>query len=185
MLIVAALVILEYRLLFPPEPPQPAHFDSVIVPGGGLDAVGQPAPWVVARLDAALRHDAHTKFYTVLSRGTTHKPPPRDDARFPIDESAASARYLIKRGVDPSRVLQESWSVDTIGNGAFTRLMHADPRQWKRLHVVTSDFHLPRVKAIFEWIFALPPGDGRVQLSFEASLALPVCPFITHTPSPL
>ena len=27
----------------------------------------------------------------------------------------ASARYLVERGVQPSRVLLESWSLDTIG----------------------------------------------------------------------
>lgn len=60
--------------------------DAVIVPGGGLDDSGRPLPWVVARLNAALRHDAETSAYLVLSRGTTHKPAPRDAAGYAIDE---------------------------------------------------------------------------------------------------
>ena len=97
----------------------------------------------------------------------------------------------MRRGVAPERVLLESWSLDTIGNAAFARLMHADlaqarssprdrrevrsylragrwaeivPRyrrgpadgphlaQWRRMLVVTSDFHLPRTRAMFELV---------------------------------
>ena len=135
-------------------------FDCIIVPGGGLGATGHPHPWVAARLDAALKHDADGSFYLVLSRGTTHKPPPLDAAGFPIDESMASARYLIERGVAPTRVLLESWSLDTIGNAAFARLMHSDVRGWRRILVVTSRSHMPRTRAIFEWVFSLPPGPA-------------------------
>ena len=82
------------------------------------------------RLDAALLHDAETEAYIVLSRGTTHKPPPRNARGFPVDESVASAQYLVEHGVEPSRILQDTWSVDTVGNVAFTRLMLIEPRSW-------------------------------------------------------
>ena len=153
-----------YRAANAPESP----LDAVIVPGGGLDERGEPWPWVKARLDAALRHDATTRQYLVLSRGTTHKPAPTDADGFAVDESVASARYLIARGVDPQRIVQDTWSVDTIGNVAFARLMHADLAGWRRMHVVTSDNHLARTRAIFEWVFALPPRAGAApELSFE------------------
>ena len=142
------------------EPPTISRFDCVIIPGGGLSETHEPAAWVAARLDAALLHDSTTDFYLVLSRGTTHKPPPLE-AGFPVDEAAASARYLVARGVAPSRVLLESWSLDTIGNAVFARLMHADLRSWRRLHVITSAFHLPRTEAIFNWVFTLPDAAGR------------------------
>lgn len=29
------------------------------------------------------------------------------------------------------------------------------PRGWRRLAVITSDFHMPRSQAIFEWLFGL------------------------------
>ena len=142
------------------------RLDCVIIPGGGLDAAtGQPAEWVVARLDAALSHDSETDYYLVLSRGTTHKPPPTESG-FPVDESFASARYLVKHGVAPSRILLESWSLDTIGNAAFARLMHADLRGWRRMLVVTSAFHKPRTAAIFDWVFALPDARGNRRRPF-------------------
>ena len=139
----------------------PRRFDAVVVPGGGLEPDGRPAPWVQARLDAALAHDKNTDYFLVLSRGTTHKPPPLDERGFPLDESAASGAYLQERGVDASRILLESWSLDTIGNAAFTRLMHADVRRWRRLLVITNAFHAARTREIFEWVFSLPPHSTR------------------------
>jgi len=71
--------------------------------------------------------------------------------------SRCSASYLIEHGISPSRVLLERWSLDTIGNAAFARLFHADLLGWKRLLVITSEVHMPRTAAIFDWMFALPP----------------------------
>ena len=167
--VIAAACLLLLRLMFEwPQLLDQGKLDAVIVPGGGLLDDGTPYPWVAARLDAALQHKADTHHFLVLSRGTTHKPPPLDGAGFPVDEAAASARYLVSHGVAPSRVLLESWSLDTIGNAAFARLMHAEPRAWRRVHVVTSSFHMPRTRQIFEWVFSLPPLRGpAVALTFE------------------
>lgn len=148
------------------------RWDCVVVPGGGLDAERQPAAWVRARLDAALAHDQEAARYLVLSRGTTHRAPPLDARGFPVDEAAASAAYLVAHGVAPERVLLESWSFDTIGNAAFARLMHADLRGWRSMLVITSEFHLRRTRAIFDWVFALPDAAGRrrgaTELAYEA-----------------
>jgi uncharacterized SAM-binding protein YcdF (DUF218 family) len=159
-LLVALLMGVAYRQLAGGSTTA-RRYDAVVVPGGGLDADGKPAPWVAARLDAALKHDADTAFYLVLSRGTTHKPPPLDAEGYPVDEAAASAVYLQERGIAAERVLLESWSLDTIGNAAFTRLMHADLKNWKQMLVVTSAFHAPRVREIFGWVFNLPPHVAR------------------------
>ena len=149
-------------------PVQATKWDAIIVPGGGLEEDGQPYEFVRARLDAALLHDAETEAYIVLSRGTTHKPPPRNARGFPVDESVASAQYLVEHGVEPSRILQDTWSVDTVGNVAFARLMLTQPRGWRRLLVITSEFHMPRTRALFDWIFGLPPRGQGVELSFES-----------------
>ena len=167
-----ALLVALAHWWFSTSSPSTLPFDAIIVPGGGLDGNGLPLPWVQARLDAAMAHDAETAVYLVLSRGTTHKPAPLTADGFAIDEAAASARYLIERGVAPERVLLESWSLDTIGNFAFARLMHADLRMWRRMLVVTSSIHMPRTKAICEWVFSLPDrGGGRrrptAQLVYE------------------
>lgn len=148
--------------------PSPVRYDALIVPGGGLDDEGRPLAWVERRLDAALHHDQEAALYLVLSRGTTHRPAPRDRVGFEIDEAAASAKYLMDRGVAPSRILLESWSLDTIGNAAFARIFHADILGWRRCLVLTSALHMPRTRTIFEWVFSLPPRrHWPVRLEFE------------------
>lgn len=94
----AGSVIVSYWLLSERRAAEAAasrsDFDCVIVPGGGLDAAREPAPWVAERLEAALRHDHETASYLVLSRGTTHKPAPTDSRGYAVDEAAASALHL-------------------------------------------------------------------------------------------
>lgn len=50
-------------------------------------------------------------------------------------------------------MLKEVASYDTIGNGYFAATIHAIPAQWRTLGIVTSDFHMPRSRAIFEAVF--------------------------------
>src|SRR5436309_11511249 len=61
--------------------------------------------------------------------------------------SSAGARYLLERGAEPGRILMEAVSLDTIGNAYFSRLLHVIPREFRRVLVVTSDFHMPRTQA--------------------------------------
>jgi len=140
-------------------------FDAVLVPGGGLRPDGSVPPWVRRRLDRAIEVRANA-YVMPLSRGTVHKPPPLDDAGFPVGEADACADYLRRRGVPDGRILVESFSVDTIGNAYFSRVVHADPLGLRRLHVVTSRFHIERTEAVFGWVYGMPP-DG-FRLSFEA-----------------
>lgn len=140
-------------------------YDAILVPGGGLLDTGEPPRWVQNRLDRAIHlHDG--EYVITLSAGTTHKPPPRDGNGFPMYEAMASARYLHERGVPPDRILPEACSYDTIGNAYFSRLIHADPAQLRRLLVITSDFHMPRTEAIFRWVYGMDP--AQFDLTFEA-----------------
>ena len=142
-------------------------YEATIVPGGGLDKEGRPAPWVLSRLDAALNH-ADGAMFLPLSSGTTHKPPLIDSFGFPIHESVASARYLIEQGIPPARILLDTWSLDTIGNAYFARVMHCEPRELTRLLVITSDFHMPRTQAIFNWIFGVAPRPALFDIHFHS-----------------
>lgn len=136
-------------------------YDAIVVPGGGLiPETGEPRPWVKARLDIALKLNDVAHYYIVLSRGTTHRAPPLDERGVPVDESAASTLYLLQHGVTHGRVLQDSWSLDTIGNAFFTRQMLAEPMELANLIVVTSAFHMPRTRAIFNWVFGLSSGSS-------------------------
>jgi len=133
------------------------EYDAVIVPGGGVELNGAPREWVVARLDeAAKRYATSARYFVVLSRGTTHKPPPPDKEGFPVDEADASARYLIsKHNIAEKRILMDTWSLDTIGNAYFTAAMITEPLGLSRLAVVTSTFHNSRTEAIFRWVWGV------------------------------
>ena len=80
LLIMWVAIGIVWRILIS-APVQATKWDAIIVPGGGLEEDGRPYDFVRARLDAALLHDAETEAYIVLSRGTTHKPPPRNAQR--------------------------------------------------------------------------------------------------------
>lgn len=141
-------------------------YDAIIIPGGGLEpSTRLPQKWVQARLDAAITLSSRTKYFVVLSRGTTHRPPLLDTRGFPILESAASARYLMEHGInDPQRILLDGWSLDTIGNAFFARSMICEPMQLKKCCIITSSFHMPRTRAIFDWVCALD--GGRFELDY-------------------
>ena len=136
------------------------------MPGGGVRE-GTLAPWVRSRFDRAIElHEGAP--IICLSGGTLHRPMPLDANGHPIFEAVAGARYLLSRGIAPDRIFTETASWDTVGNAFFARLIHTDPRGWRRLMVVTSDFHLQRVTAIFRWVFSLGPDLG-YELSFEGT----------------
>ncbi|KAG8469229.1 hypothetical protein KFE25_007747 [Diacronema lutheri] len=144
--------------------------DAIVVPGGGLTVTGDAPAWVRARLDRALELFAANResYVILLSRGTPHKPPPLDPEGRPIDEAYVSAEYLRERSVPAQRLLQDTWSLDTIGNAAFLRFMHLEPRRLRRVAVVTNAFHMPRVAAIFDWVLGLPPVATRFDAHYVA-----------------
>ena len=145
-----------------------AAYDAILVPGGGINRDRGLHPWVQNRFDRALA--IHKNQHIIaLSAGTTHKPPPIDKDGFPIFESSVGAGYLIEKGVEPRWILCETASYDTIGNAYFSRVFHVDPRAFKRLLIITSASHMPRTKAIFQWVYGLksPFGQNNYMLTFE------------------
>jgi hypothetical protein len=140
-------------------------YDAILIPGGGLIDADTVPLRVQRRLDRVLEIYGGEMLIT-LSAGTTYKPPPLDARGFPITEAFASARYLVAHGIDPDRVLTENVSYDTIGNAYFSRVIHTEPTALRRLHVVTSTFHMPRTEAIFRWVFGLTPSQPYT-LTFE------------------
>ena len=130
-------------------------YDAIIILGGSFKNNGELMPWVIPRLDEALKHK--TKWYITCSRSTIHKSPLLDTNRFPIDESTLLSDYLISKGVSEKKILRESWSLDTIGNAYGSLVFHCMPLKLEKLLVITSDFHMPRCESIFKKIFSSAP----------------------------
>lgn len=136
-------------------------YDAVIVLSGGLTDRGTPNACVTARLDTAAPFIAEAKFVILNSRGTPHKPPPLSSSGFPIDESVASAEYLVSvHNIETDKILLDSWSMDTIGNAFFALNNHVIPRGLTNIVVVTSEFHMMRSRLIFDHIFSLNPASS-------------------------
>jgi hypothetical protein len=141
-------------------------YDAILIPGGGVRDNFVLPPWAAARFDRALTI-AGDPLLIALSAGTPHRPPPLDPRGFPISEARAGAAYLLGRGVDPARVLLEESSYDTVGNAYFSRLIHAIPREFRRILVITSAFHMPRTEAAFRWVYSLDGPGPPCALDFD------------------
>ena len=150
-------------------------YDCIFIPGGGLNPDGSLPPWTQARLQRALELEGQTGRIACLSGGTVHKPPPLDGGGFPLFESRMAADELIKSGINPRKVSSEISSFDTIGNAYFSRLLFSQPLGFKKILIITSGFHLPRVQAVFNWIYHLTPYPADWVLSYESTpdLGLP------------
>lgn len=90
------------------------------------------------------------------------------------------ATFLMRNLSVPSdSIWQEQMALDTIGNAYFTRLLHTDVVPgMRRLAVITNRWHMARVRAVFDHIFALPASEGDVAPGYvltyyEESDALP------------
>ncbi len=144
-------------------------YDSILIPGGGLINDGSLPPWTIARLEHVLTLEDECHWIILLSGGTVHKPPPLNPSGFPFFESHEMAKYLSSAGISSDRLLSEISSYDTIGNAYFARMLFTEPLTLKKLLIVTSEFHMPRTKAIFECVFNLPPLPYKYEMNFEIS----------------
>ena len=156
-------------------------FDAILVLGGGVpESIDHLPPYVERRADDAAavvqrfesfqkrpnrsgetRSDKQREKLAIdksslpilcLSAGTAHLPQLMGKDGLPIWESTACAAYLSeKHGLED--LYLETTSYDTIGNAFYARTAHTDISGWRKLLVITNDFHMDRTMAIFEWIF--------------------------------
>ena len=146
------------------------QFDSIFVLAGGIKDDGEVHEWVVRRLDLALNiyfnyknknNDDNIKIIC-LGGGTYHKSPILNDDNYVIHESTACAEYLINKGINPKNIYKEWASYDTIANGYFAFANFINPMQLKNILVITSNFHMERAKAIFNWMKFINDSDVKI-----------------------
>jgi len=74
-------------------------------------------------------------------------------------EATAMKKYAIELGVPASAIIEESKSMDTIGNVYFTKQQicelakKSEDGRFKNITVVASDEHMPRIHYLFEKIY--------------------------------
>lgn len=130
----------------------------IVVLGGGIDLRGNLPQHVYQRLDEALKiyktrlwtsqSDNDIKIvlsgkYSFLYR---HQKPK-------FTEAHKMAQYLIKNGVPKKELFLETKSKDSIGNAYYLKKNVFIPKKEKEATIITSHFHLQRVKFIFHKIF--------------------------------
>mmetsp|Transcript_11885 Transcript_11885/g.16353 ORF Transcript_11885/g.16353 Transcript_11885/m.16353 type:complete len:275 (+) Transcript_11885:157-981(+) len=134
---------------------------AIVIPGGGLTKGGECPPHTKLRIEKAFSLYTEKKklkrvvHIITLSGGTPYKPNPVDNNGFPIWEATAATKLLLSMGVPPEDIFEEAFSLDTIGNAYYLRMLHTEPSGIDKVIVVTNSWHMPRTKAIFDCVFNL------------------------------
>ena len=127
----------------------------IIVCAGGINDVdGYPHNFVKKRLDKAIElfiEKKNNSIILVLGGGTYHKSPYINNNGFVVHESTSCAKYLYENGIPDHRIFREWSSYDTIANGFFAFTNYLNYFHCENVFVVSSDFHIDRVKVIFDY----------------------------------
>lgn len=139
----------------------------IIVLGGGIDLKGNLPSLVYQRLNKAI------EIYQSLTKsvGLQQIPKPNKNkvkiivlGKYsflyhqlkkypPITEAEKMAEYLLSKNIPKKNILLEKKSKDTIGNAYYLKIKFFLPQKVRSAIIVTSRFHLKRVKYIFKKVF--------------------------------
>lgn len=59
----------------------------------------------------------------------------------------------VKQGVPAENVFIEEYSMDTVAQAIFSKLCVVKPQGWKHIAILSHDYHMDRVRAIFEFVY--------------------------------
>jgi len=125
--------------------------DVIIVFGRGIHSDGTLPidPQSRVRKAVDLYNEGRASYIVTSGAWTYHF-----DLSPALAESTAMKNYAIHLGVPASAIIEESKSMDTIGNVYFTKKNICEPRDWKDVTVIASDDHMPRVEYLFRKIYS-------------------------------
>ena len=113
-------------------------YDAVLILSCKPDEKGNLTGYATSRLDTALR---------IFGLGETNR------IALSGKSSGQMMDYLLKKGVSETHIKSEDFSLDTVGNAVFSKLELALKNNWKKIAIVSSDFHIPRTKEIFDFVY--------------------------------
>jgi len=124
--------------------------DIIIVLGRGIEEDGSLPPDPKARVRKAveLYNDGASPVIVMSGAWTYHF-----DIHPSRSEATAMKEYAIELGVPEQAIIEESKSMDTIGNVYFTKKDIVQNKDFKDILVVASDDHMPRVEYLFKKIY--------------------------------
>lgn len=123
--------------------------DAIVVLGGGVEGDGTLTwPSCTRVAQAAEIYRAGVAPRVILSGRCSLNQSPEPE----VTEAVAMADLAVLLGVPREAMHLEEESRDTLGNAYFTRERLLEPNGWRRIRVVTSDFHLSRAAWVFRKI---------------------------------
>ncbi|MBI4141534.1 YdcF family protein [Candidatus Woesearchaeota archaeon] len=125
-------------------------YDAIIVLGGGLDEKGCIPQIVKLRVDRAVELYKKSFAPRIIMSG---KWSINTTKTFLLTEAEAMEQYAVSCGVCRDDVLTEKESQDTLGNAYLTKINFLKPAKWRNIVVITTDFHMPRTKFLFNKVF--------------------------------
>lgn len=83
-------------------------------------------------------------------------------------EAEVMWKYCVDSGIEAGKLVKEENALDTIGNAYFTKLLIDKLRNVNEVIVVSSCYHMERVKFVFHYCYG-----STYKLSFEHCFAYP------------
>ena len=122
--------------------------DAIIVLANHMDANGVLNLESIARAKKAVEIFNEKNIPYLVTSGWAY----RKDSEIKI--AVAFKHYLVENlHVNPKKILTELNSRDTVGDAFFTKINLAVPLSWKKICVVTSNYHVERANEIFNLIY--------------------------------
>lgn len=133
--------------------PRKTAVDAIVVLGGGatpntpdISGNGNVGPFAANRLLTAVQLQRQTGVPILVTGGKVFANSG--------NEAEISQRILLNLGLDKSKIVLEKQARNTTENAKFSALL-ASEKQYKRVYIVTSAFHMPRSMLNFERFYKI------------------------------
>jgi uncharacterized SAM-binding protein YcdF (DUF218 family) len=121
-------------------------YDSIVILPHESDSDGNLLKDSLLRADLAIDLYSRGCSKSILTLGWDYRP----DSNITLSQSFKN--YLISSGIPEEIIIEDKNSRDTVGDAFFSKII-LSKKNFKKLIVVTSDWHIERSKIIFDSIY--------------------------------
>lgn len=123
------------------------RFDVGIVLGKMLNEDGLLSKDCINRIEKAVKLFEQKYFFKIIVTGGHHMNDPENKT-----EADMMKKFLLRWGVPNDAIIVEKRALDTIQNAIHTREI-CEMRDFKKIAVITSEYHLPRALFCFKQLY--------------------------------
>lgn len=137
--IIVCVIVFAFQVIYFGQSAKPEKSDCIIVLGCKVYG-STPSPFLIWRTDEGLRlfKEGYGK-YIIVSGGKGEGES--------ISEAEAMKRYLVSKGVDPSKIILEDKSASTMANLINSKSI-MEKKSFKTAIIVSNKYHLKRASLI-------------------------------------